>query len=989
MTATEPLPADHQVRQRFINELDTSFFLEAGAGSGKTSVIVSRIVNLIRHGRSLHEIVAITFTEKAAGELRERIREELAQSGMRDALREVDAAPIQTIHAFAAGILRERALDIGLDPDVRVLDQLQADLRFAQSWRSWLWSDAAPRAALQRVTDLGLQLSHLQLAAEQLSRNRDLSGDYTVGQTTEDRPENQFERDEALAHVTDALRQFVSADAARRRREGVLTYDDLLLEARDMLVRSEAARHDLRARYRAILIDEFQDTDPLQAQIALLLAADPDTDDWTQARPGAGRLVLAGDPKQSIYRFRRADIDIYEQVRDIFASSPDTCAVATLTVNFRARPQLCRWHNRVLKQVLEPDVDYPRAQARWESTVPYRTDAGRSVVVIPSQRQFDRAHEARAAEAELVCNLIAHMREPDATFGAVRTDSGPQPPEFRDVAVLIRTRTAADLYTAALDSAGIPYHFDSGQGFYQQPEIRAIALLLRALDDPSDEVAAVSVLKSPLVSASDSELYDLSRSLADQPLRLDPMHLPDSYQGRLRDRIASLGNLRHDLHRFSLAELVDHVIRKSGLLEAQAVGVRPGVMRQRQANLRMLVQRAAHFADHEHDSLRPFVRWLSQRGVRNLPESESATTEADDDAVRILTIHQAKGLEFPIVILPKLQDQPASGADFIVDRQNDRLEFKLGEDREPFRSPGYLAALRRDRAYSEAEARRMLYVAATRARDWLVLPSVPADSLSRGDSFHTFLDDAAPHWRTREADADAQVLAPRAFDAVSAPPPNLRIPPLEDLRSEWRERHERSIKGGSREIETITPSAVGQEHFGRSEDLSVDQSELAASSVNPLEFGSAVHEALEVADFNDLELTLRRAARISRRLHIPGQSVIDHVETALRSGLLQRAARAETLHRELPLASVTKTEGRTTVTEGVADLLFSEQGRWILVDYKSDDVLPDDRRDVYFGQLRRYASMLRDAGVTVDETHLLLTSSGESIVVPLQDDSAS
>ena len=989
MTADERQPADHAVRQRFINELDRSFFLEAGAGSGKTSVIVARVVNLVRSGRRLPEIVAITFTEKAAGELREKIRDELAQSGLREALREVDAAPIQTIHAFAAGLLRDRALDAGLDPDFRVLDQLQADLRFAQSWRSWLWSGDAPRAALQQALDLGLQLSHLQLAAEQLSRNRDLTADYADASSSEDQPEDQSDRDRALAEVTIALRHFIADDAARRRREGVLTYDDLLLEARDLLVQSGETRRDLRARYQAILIDEFQDTDPLQAQIALLLAADPDTDDWTQARPGPGRLVLAGDPKQSIYRFRRADIDIYEQVRQIFADSPETSSVASLTVNFRARPQLCGWHNRVLQRVLMQDDDYPRAQARWEPTVPYRPDAGPAVAVIPSQRQFDRAAEARNAEAELVANLIAHMREPDSQFGAIGDDGSGRLPEYRDIAVLLRTRTAADLYTDALDKAGIPYHFDSGQGFYQRPEIRAVAHLLQALDDPSDEAAAVALLKSPFASASDSELYELRNALGDQHLTLIPANLPVSYEGRLRGPISALVELSNEVNRFRLPELVDHVIRASGLLQAQAVGVRPSVMRQRQANLRMLVQRAAHFADNNQNSLRPFVRWLSQRGVRNLPESESATTEADDDAVRMLTIHQAKGLEFPIVIVPKLQDQAASGADFIVDRQNDRVEFKLGDDREPFRSPGYLASLRRDRAYSDAEARRMLYVAATRARDWLILPSFPADSLSRRDSFHTYLEDAAPHWQTPDADPDTRVMPPRTFDAVFAHPTSLDTPPVEDLRTEWRKRHRASLDGGLREIEALTPSSVGRDPNKESADVGVDESERDEPIIDPLDLGKAVHEALEAADFRDLELTLRRAIRICRRYQIPHRSVTEHIERALRSELLKRAARSETVHRELPLASMTSEDGRTTITEGVADLLFSESGRWILVDYKSDQSIPDERRVGYERQVQLYASMLQDAGVTVGEAHLLLTSSGESIAVPLEHEPAS
>ena len=983
MTEQNNPPADREVRERFINEIDTSFFLEAGAGSGKTSVIVSRVVNLVRHGRALPEIVAITFTEKAAGELRDRIRSELAQAGEHHALRDVDAAPFQTIHAFAAGILREHALEAGLDPDFRVLDQLQADLRFAQSWRSWLWSGDAPQAALQRVVDLGLPLTELQLAAEQLSRNRDLTGDYPGELASEETPEDQTGRDAALADVTAAVRQFVDQDAARRRREGVLTYDDLLLEARDLLVRSPRARRDLRDRYRTIMIDEFQDTDPLQAQIALLIAAEPDTDDWTEAAPGPGRLVLAGDPKQSIYRFRRADIDIYEQVRDLFSAAPETAVVASLTVNFRARPQLCRWHNRILPRVLKADQDHPRAQARWEATVPHRDGQGPALAVIPSPRQFDRADEARTAESALIANLIKHLREADAVLGALPSEEGARAPEYRDIGVLVRTRAGADRYTAALDHAGIPYHFDSGQGFYQQPEIRAVAHLLQALDDPSNQAAAVAVLKSPLAAASDSEIYELRNALADRPFSLDPDALPESYDGRLRGPISSIAELRRDLHRLGLPELIDHVIRASGLLQAQAVGVRSAVMRQRQANLRMLVQRAAQFADANDDSLRPFVRWLSQRGVRNLPESESPTTEADDDAVRILTIHQAKGLEFPIVIVPKLQDLPGSGADFIVDRAHDRVEFKLGDDRAPFRTPGYAAALRRDRAYADAEARRMLYVAATRARDWLILPSFPADSLARRESFHTYLDEAAPYWLTRDADPDTLVISPRTFDAVPSTDPELHLPPLDDLQAEWRERHDASVQGGSRQIETVTPSSLGKDAPEERPDDAVGDSEREDSAIDPLDFGSAVHEALEAADFNDLEVSRQRARRICRKRHIPPEPVLEHLEQSLNSPLIRRAAASDTVHRELPLATIESGETKTKITEGVADLLFQDQGGWILVDYKSDQHIPPERRQTYERQVQTYASMLQKTGLPVAEAYLLQTKTGNPIPIPL------
>ena len=981
---TTPPPADDDVRQHIINDLDTSFFLEAGAGSGKTSVIVARVVNLVRNGRSLDEIVAITFTEKAAGELRERIRAELATAGLHDALRDVDAAQIQTIHAFAANILRERSLDAGLDPDFNVLDQLQADLRFAQSWRSWLWSSDAPQEPLQRAFDLGLELRDLQLAAEQLANNRDLTGPLSDDLPSEEVPEDQRERDTALAELTAALRAFIEQDANQRRIDGLLTYDDLLLEARNLLVRSKQAREDLRSRFRTILVDEFQDTDPLQAQIALLLAADPDTDDWTQVTPGPGRLVLAGDPKQSIYRFRRADIDIYEQVRDIFLAAPETSAIANLTVNFRARPQLCDWHNAVLPGVIKPHQDYPRAQARWESTVPHRTDHGPGVAVIPSNRQYDRAPEARGAEAKLIANLIAHMQQDDATLGHIPTPAGLRIPEFRDIAVLVRTRTGADLYTTALDRAGIPYHFDSGQGFYQKPEIRAIAHLLQALDDPTDEVAALATLKSPLVAASDTELLELRAALGSQAIRLQAGSLPEAYEGRLRAPIELLGALRDDLSRFGLPELIDHVIRASGLLLAQAVGVQHGQMRQRQANLRMLVQRAAHFADNNDDSLRPFVRWLSQRGVRNLPESESPTTEADDDAVRFLTIHQAKGLEFPIVIVPKLQDQPASGNQFIVDRPNQRIEFKLGDDRKPFRTPGYAFAERRDRAYADAEARRMLYVAATRARDWLILPSFPADSTSRRDSFHTYLDDAAPHWLARDGDPNTLVVGPRTFDAAPSPTPTLHTPPHEELRPLWQERHQEAISNGSRTIEAVTPTSLNPHTPAESADAGVDESERDDSNVNPLDFGKAVHEALETADFTNYEITRKRTERICHKFHVPVEQVLQHIERALNSALIQRASLSDVIHRELPLATIQTKEEQTVITEGVADLVFREGEQWILVDYKSDDDIPPDRLAMYNAQLHQYVSMLSAAGIEVAEVYILRTATGEALQVEIE-----
>ena len=217
--------------------------------------------------------------------------------------------------------------------------------------------------------------------------------------------------------------------------------------------------------------------------------------------------------------------------------------------------------------------------------------------------------------------------------------------------------------------------------------------------------------------------------------------------------------------------------------------------------------------------------------------------------------------------------------DFIVDRPNNRVEFKLGDDREPFRTPGYAAALRRDRAYADAEARRMLYVAATRARDWLILPSFPADSLSRRDSFHTYLDEAAPHWLTRDGDPDTVVLSPRTFDAAPSPQPVLRLPPYGELRDRWRERHDAALEGGTRSIATVTPSRLGQSSGEATVDVGVDESERAPddSSIRWTSAGRCTRRLRwPISAISRSPGGGRR--RICRRHHVPEAAVLVHIE---------------------------------------------------------------------------------------------------------------
>ena len=521
---SDAVPADQPVRERAMHDLDTSVFLRAGAGSGKTTVLVGRLIEAVRTGRAeLREVVAITFTEKAAGELRDRARRDLygalrSASGeeaerLRRALFQVDAAHIETIHAFASSLLRERPLEARLDPNFSVLDAVGEQLAFEQAWQDWLWSEQDPEARprVERCVRLGLSLAALRDLTHRIAEARDLDPRQSIaapprpaavyaemlsalraqvaasdGKGDGSQPQKLLEqlegfeglsppaleaaitqvqialprlgrrggetrirqqeamrvleeqhrryagavRSHALAQLIEVAYRFVIEDAERRRREGTLTFEDLLIRARDLLAKSPSALEYFRRRFKFLLIDEFQDTDPLQAEIVLLLAGQDDVTDWRQVDVAPGRLFIVGDPKQSVYRFRRADIDIYAEVEELFQrredDAPHASRVYELAVNFRSRPDLVAWHNQVFRALIRTDPDFPHAQPDYQALQAHRDDAGLAVIrLLPNTGvQWRRIRDAREDEAQAIVRLIQTVVETDELSVRVRDPDG-------------------------------------------------------------------------------------------------------------------------------------------------------------------------------------------------------------------------------------------------------------------------------------------------------------------------------------------------------------------------------------------------------------------------------------------------------------------------------------------------------------------------------------------------------------------------------------
>jgi len=809
--APEPPPAaaplDWPERRRALEDLDTTLLVEAGAGSGKTTLLLGRIVALLRSGRArLSEIAAITFTEKAATDLKLRLRGELERAGLAEALRELESARIGTIHAFVAGLLRERPVEAGVDPGFTVADPLAARLLQDAAWEAWLPEALAEPGAAEPVREAlerGVGLERLRALAYALVEERDhLAGlpppaphpeppealnadaraiiarlearardgardpdDRAVGaiatlgawaqQTAAlpapeqvrallasaplppraDRLGNQARwRDRtalaacrtelaalrARVEAARAVRRhnlvaalagwaagFARAYEARKARAGCLDFMDLLLRARDLVRDRPDVRRDFQQAIRYLLVDEFQDTDPLQLETVLLLA--------DGAPPGS--LFVVGDPKQSIYRFRRADIETYEAAR---ARLERAGAVLTIRANFRSAAEILDAVNAVFEGVMVPPPEgcYQPAYVPLEPSP--RTRSGRAPVVLALANDAPPPTSIAEAADQEARMLAAYLRR-EADAGRLR---------HGEVALLFRAMTAVAVYEDALRAAGVPFRTVGGRHYYDRSEVGWTIAALAAIEDPHDAVALVGALRSPFFGVSDEALARF-HAAGGEFCYLRP--LPPAADPGLRDAWRLLGALHRERNALAPPAVVERLLTETQVVAAYALEPHGEA---RVANLLKVLDTARALEATGALTFRGLVRWLRDRGAARYEEEESALDA--DDAVRLMTIHKAKGLEFPVVVVPDLGREAAWRAPIVLaDRQSGRLALNLGRAGESaLTTLDWVETEAREQARVDAEALRLLYVALTRAERLLVLPVPPRPE---GNGFYRHL----------------------------------------------------------------------------------------------------------------------------------------------------------------------------------------------------------------------------------------------------------
>ncbi len=827
--------------------------LLAGAGSGKTLTLVELVLRLLAgeingfdEGLELGRILALTYTEKAAREMKDRLRlamNDKIKSGdspgrefWMTQRRFLDRAQISTIHSFCLSILRQHGFEAGLDPDFSVLDNdrdFRADT-FRDTLLNWLqqnnedftgllgffpWLSRGYGHGLDRLLEMviarrrtygrrpcpaddafcsvkeaagGLRAA-ADLASElrasgKLKPDKDYSriidrfievvGEVIGPETSEDeilaalsRLENSVtgnwyagkpakdlavealkllnaENDrrkarpllEAILLLAEKLEE--TWDKAKERRR-VMDFDDLLLETRRLLAQNPSVRNSIKEKYRVLLVDEFQDTNRLQADIiayllepsdsCVILAPEEPALDLLERSPR--KLVIFGDPKQSIYRFRGAEVGVFQRLKDSLTGAEGENGLISLDSNFRSQKRLVDFFNAFFSETMTGNEDYSARyggedRQRWS-----RPDTGKGPAVEILLCTPDSAEEeTRRPEAEIrrleAEQMAARLREIFRDGAPVKVGDEARKAEPGDVAVLLRRFTHLSAYETAFRQAGVPFYTVRGRGFYQAAEVWDLINLMIFLANPAHGPALLGLLRSPLFGLTDDTLTRLVWPDPTGPMLLADYFLqkvdvwPAGLEGEQLDAARRANRIIHRLGqeagRSFPAELLEQAIEATDYLAV--LSAQPEAD-QKVANVRRFVETARTLPAEALYAPGELARYLERRIQDTKDDSEAQTTMEGAPAVQIMTIHQAKGLEFPIVCVPDAGEGWSRRGQSLLfgDDDSAALSFKDPETGKRCEPPGYSILKQEDEKREQAEYARLFYVAATRARDHLLV----------------------------------------------------------------------------------------------------------------------------------------------------------------------------------------------------------------------------------------------------------------------------
>ena len=1064
-------------QRRIVDERRRDVVVTAGAGSGKTRVLVERYLSLLGDHR-IPDIAAVTFTDAAAVEMRDRVRREvLARPDLAPHRSELDKAAIGTIHSLCLRVLREHPVEAGIDPGSRVLSddeaefetitacvdaleaaadaddhralalrevgvfaltnrlpqmvarrdeieeayralqgsgpdwadlirgRLDADCRTAVEegrpqlveWAAWLRGAHAGPGQDALSTRLAEALEALGDPAEgdwddlmkraidagskiKLQGGRAGNWRYPVADVREamgrlrntaqqlEKIPRWNEHDgpalEALSSLHSLFGDACARYAARKREMAALDYLDLEIEAARMLRSHPNIAAEYRSRFHHLMVDELQDTNPAQVALLDLLSRD-----GSAAAPGPERFFV-GDVKQAIYRFRGSDVRNFTRLKSEVESNG---AVHALGRSFRAHDALVETLNVLFDAVF--------ADARKEYEAPMQTMKGRGagpldpphLVVMPVSDQtpagertgdFDRRLvEADAVAAEAAALLDGGFEVWDGEAGRRR------PARASDVAILLRRLANVHLFEQALESHGVAYRTPAGAGFFTRQEVLDLTNLLGWLAEPDDSIALAGALRSPLFMIDDQSLLALRSEGGSlmEALRDPPEGILEKTRPFCQRAAAVLADLRRATEFDSPDAILERSLALTGF-EASWAPLQGG--EQALANIRKLVGIARTLSDHSLDELVAYLR----RRRDELDAREGLAVLDESDAVRLLTIHGAKGLEFPIVFVPEAHLPSRGSYDAVRWRAEEGISLTLApaadaEERRRRRPGFYSYLLERDSLEEEAEHKRLFYVAATRAADRLY---VSGDEGARGDGW---IVSVLKTFRASRPDVEVRPAVSVDLKAIaSKPAPAVLSIPGEDEEKEFLSTlaaRPRVIPLRSSTPVTALRDPAPRRSPGRHGDgLGLFRGSLAHRAIE-LWFTTGERPPLvRLARTLDEGMDERTAASVGAEV----DAMLDLLDASpLAATLREPGTRA---HFELPFSW----DWDGAPVHGTIDLAYESDGEWRIIDFKTDQVhggALDEAAAPYLPQLALYASALERATGRRPEAGLLFLRTGD------------
>ncbi len=822
-------------QQKGVEITDRDLCVVAGPGSGKTRVLVERFANLVtEHNVSINEILTLTFTEKAANEMKRRAAESFEEKGMEKERQDIEFAYLSTIHSFCSRLLRENAIEASIDPQFRVMDELEAGrvkeqtlLDTLKKWAEekgldtflndifWKQTDSkksrlksfrenlimlyekirnacVPIARTVNRNDLSQDVVSSCNEAEKLineiiaicsdksltpkSREKvdyvlerwnasNLQDDINKLYGEKEKPSQKDELILALLNKVKAIHSVIKlsvsndvkpplgalreelktvigllaedystrikmvlrdflitfdiAYSERKRTESLIDFTDLEIKTIELLKNKKQIANEIKQKFRYILVDEFQDISRLQKIIIDLIRSEDN-------------LFIVGDEKQSIYGFRDAEVEIFQDIQ----KDSDRESLINLNENFRSRPQVLDLVNHIFDRLWTDDSIGQQLKAGAE----FSEKPAPSIEIIVAEGN-DKTQARKWESMEIAKRIkeivgtgeikITNKREQERNIS------------YKDIAILFRSTTDIKLYEHSLSHLDVPYYVVSGRGFFNTTEITDLINFLKVIESPSDEINLAAVLKSPFVGIDDDALFRLAdhahnsnngnRSLIQA---LDEVSSIKEIEPQSRNRIIQFRQFLDEVQgikpRTSLWNLISFILKKT---EFQSKMLLFSNGKKRYANLLKIVELCKNQEDFEPLTLRDFIEIVEGYKFREIRESEAPVESEEDDVVKLITTHSAKGLEFPVVIIADVDRDNIRPSDYFVYSTDHGISFKIlnPSTNEEERPLSYERINDESKEKELRESRRLLFVAMTRAQEHLIISGGINRNRSKGD----------------------------------------------------------------------------------------------------------------------------------------------------------------------------------------------------------------------------------------------------------------